>query len=58
MCIRFGVGLIIFEEPEAFKTYDTILDAQYQTPDPAEISEFIKLSFPEDLRSKIRERTR
>lgn len=55
---RFGVGLVLFEDPGKYDTYETIAEAKYQPPEPAELSDFIKRSFPEDMQRKIRSQTR
>jgi len=55
---RFGVGLVLFEDPGNYATYEIIAEAEYKTPAPSAVSEFIKYSFPEDMQHKIRSLTR
>ncbi|MGB3088122.1 MAG: hypothetical protein WBC53_10450 [Phycisphaerae bacterium] len=38
---RFGVGVITFVDPSSFETFNTLVEAEHQLPDPAEMSSFI-----------------
>ncbi len=44
-CSTFGVGLIIFEDPSDWGTYETIVDPTRRDPDPSEVNSFIKRQF-------------
>lgn len=39
--IRFGVGLVTFEDPEKWNTFDVIVEAQHKTPSPRDANEFL-----------------
>jgi hypothetical protein len=57
-CELFGVGLIVFEKPEIWETYETIVDPKRREPDPYEVNAFIKQQLPdktkEDLSKKLK----
>lgn len=40
-CERFGVGLIFFEKPDNWTTYDIVLEPKRQNPAPEDINSFI-----------------
>lgn len=41
-CIRLGVGLILFSNPDDPSTYDEYIDARYRTPQPDRVDTFIR----------------
>ena len=41
-CDTFGIGLIVFEDPNTWETYETIIDPKRKDPDPSEVNLFIK----------------
>ena len=57
-CENFGVGLIIFEKPDDWNTYETLIEPKRKDPDPHEVNLFItqQLSnrFKEELSKKIK----
>lgn len=57
-CENFGVGLIVFEKPEDWETYETIIEPRRKNPDPYEVNLFItqqlKERLKEDLSKKIK----
>jgi hypothetical protein len=57
-CENFGVGLIIFEKPDDWETYETIIEPRRKDPDPYEVNLFItqqlKDRLKEDLSKKIK----
>lgn len=40
-CERFGLGLVIFNEPAEKDSYEVTVDAAHRTPDPVEVDKFI-----------------
>lgn len=52
-CERFGIGLITFENPEDWKTYETVVDPKRREPDPGEINTFIKQQLTDSSREKL-----
>jgi hypothetical protein len=57
-CENFGVGLIIFEKPDDWETFETIIEPRRKDPDPYEVNLFITQQLParlkEDLSKKIK----
>ena len=41
-CKRFRLGLILFDKPDDWKTYETVLEAERRNPNPADVNAFIK----------------
>ena len=33
-CVRFGIGLILFEDPSSWQTFEVVVEAQHKTPEP------------------------
>jgi len=52
-CELFGVGLIVFEKPEDWETYETIIDPKRREPDPYEVNSFIKQQLPEKTKEEL-----
>lgn len=50
---RFGVGLVTFEDPKDWDTYNIRVEAEHKTPDPSELCDFIKVQFAPERREKI-----
>jgi hypothetical protein len=50
---RFGIGLITFEEPTDWDTFDIRVEAEHKTPDPSEVCSFITIQLTEENRQKI-----
>lgn len=40
-CERFGVGLMTFENPEDFNTYDAVVEPERRIPDPYLLNKFL-----------------
>ncbi len=57
-CERFGVGLILFEDPANWGTYSTEVEARQQTPPPQTIDSFIRTQIPARKRTEIAEMIR
>lgn len=47
-CEMFGVGLILFKDPNKWDTVTTVLEAKYNSPDPKEVNQFIKQQIKQD----------
>lgn len=41
-CERFHLGLIIFDKPKEWETFDTVLEADRHNPNPADVNAFIR----------------
>ncbi len=41
-CLRFGIGLGLFADPEKYESYDWRVDADRRQPDPGETDQFIE----------------
>lgn len=52
-CELFGVGLIVFEKPDDWKTYETIIEPKRREPDPYEVNVFIKQQLPEETKEEL-----
>jgi hypothetical protein len=39
--VRFGVGLVTFEDPSKWGTFEEIVEARHNTPSPRDINEFL-----------------
>jgi hypothetical protein len=45
-CKRFGVGMIVFEDPADYDTYEVIVDSSRKHPDPREVEKFMEQVSP------------
>ena len=52
-CEQFGVGLIVFEKPEDWETYETVVDPKRKEPDPYEVNSFIKQQMKEESKESL-----
>ena len=52
-CELFGVGLIVFETPNDWETYETVVDPKRREPDPYEVNSFIKQQIPEKQKEEL-----
>jgi hypothetical protein len=52
-CRRFKVGLITFADPKDWETYETIVEAPFQVPDPDEVDSFISTQISAQNREKL-----
>lgn len=50
---KFGVGVIIAEEPHNFDTWDVLLEAERFEPDPARLNKFIAEQTSSELKEQI-----
>lgn len=55
-CEHFGVGLIVFEIPEDWETYETVVEPRRREPDPNEIDSFIKQQIPDKQKEELSKR--
>lgn len=52
-CELFGVGLLVFEKPDVWETYETVVDPKRKEPDPYEVNLFIKQQLPEKTKEEL-----
>lgn len=52
-CDLFGVGLIVFEQPDDWETYETVVDPKRKEPDPYEVNSFIKQQVSEKHKEEL-----
>lgn len=52
-CENFGVGLIIFENPDDYDTYETIIEPKRKDPDPYEVNLFIAQQLSQSLKEEL-----
>lgn len=50
---RFGVGLVVFTDPNDFKTWDFRVDPVRREPDPALLEQFIATQMSDQARAKL-----
>jgi hypothetical protein len=50
--VRFGVGLITFEDPAKWDTFDVVVEAQHKTPSPRDTNEFLT-RLRDDVKQKL-----
>jgi hypothetical protein len=50
--VRFGVGLVTFDDPAKWDTFDVIVEAQHKTPSPHDTNEFLS-RLREDVKQKL-----
>ena len=54
-CERFGVGYILFDDPNNYDTYDVVVTARLKEPDPAEVDNFIRTQVNAQNQEEVRE---
>ncbi len=54
-CERFGLGLIAFTDPEDWKTYETLQEAERRNPDPADMNSFIASQVSKENQTRVLE---
>lgn len=52
-CDLFGVGLIVFDKPDDWETYETIVEPKRREPDPYEVNMFIKQQLSEKNKEEL-----
>jgi hypothetical protein len=52
-CERFGLGLIMFKDPQDWSTYSTLQEAERRNPDPADVNSFITSQLSKDNQNHI-----
>ena len=50
--VRFGVGLVTFEDPAKWNTFDVIVEAQHKIPSPRDTNEFLS-RLKEEVKQKL-----
>jgi hypothetical protein len=50
--VRFGVGLVTFEDPAKWDTFNVIVEAQHKTPSPRDTNEFLA-RLRDDVKEKL-----
>jgi hypothetical protein len=53
-CKRFGTGLILFNDPTNWDTFDIRVDAQTHSPDAEDVDEFIATQISHESKEKLR----
>lgn len=54
-CERFGLGLIVFTDPEDWNTYETVQEPERRIPDPADVNSFIATQLSKDNQTRVLE---
>jgi hypothetical protein len=54
-CERFGVGYIIFSDPNDYDTYDVVVSARLKEPDPADVDNFVRQQVSPQSQEQIRD---
>ena len=52
-CSRFGVGLIIFDDPKDYETYEFLIEPVRRQPDPRETDKFIEIQISDLNKGKL-----
>ncbi len=52
-CEVFGIGLIVFEKPEDWETYETVIEPKRKDPDPYEVNLFIKQQLSDKSKEEL-----
>jgi hypothetical protein len=50
---QHGVGIITFEKPDDFETWETLVEAERSQPDPRRLNDFLALQFTQEHREKL-----
>jgi hypothetical protein len=50
---QHGVGVITFENPDDFETWETLVEAERSQPDPRRLNDFLALQFTQEKREKL-----
>jgi hypothetical protein len=53
-CRRFGIGLLTFDNPANYDTYETHVEPQKQVPSPALLDSFLSQQMSEECKKRIR----
>lgn len=53
LCENFGIGLLIFEQPDNWDTFDVIIEPKRKEPDPFEVNSFIKRQLCDKTKEKL-----
>jgi hypothetical protein len=53
-CVRFGLGLILFEKPDDYATWDFRVEPNREEPDPFSLEEFIQTQLSDVEKARIR----
>jgi hypothetical protein len=54
-CERFGLGLIVFTDPEDWNTYETVQEPDRKIADPADVNSFIATQLSKDNQTRVLE---
>jgi len=54
-CDRFGIGLMHFEEPKNYDTYEVLVEPTRRNPDPSEMDSFISTQMGDEAKKKLSE---
>jgi hypothetical protein len=50
---KFGVGVILAEDPNDFDTWEVLLEADRFEPDPSRLNEFIAQQTTQELKEQV-----
>ncbi len=54
-CERFGIGLMYFNDPNDYSTYDILVEPKRSSPDPFDMDQFISIQITDRNKKKISE---
>lgn len=54
-CGRFGIGLIIFNNPQSDDSFETLVEAERRNPDPDDVNGFIATQISKENQTSILE---
>lgn len=54
-CERFGIGLMYFNDPNNYSTYDILVEPKRRSPDPFDMDQFISIQISDRNKKKISE---
>ena len=52
-CSRFGIGLMTFDDPTNWETYEVLIEPAFQTPDPELTDAFISIQLADENKDKL-----
>lgn len=52
-CERFGIGLIVFSDPQHWSSYQVLIQAEFRSPNPGQANKFIESQISEENRHRL-----
>jgi hypothetical protein len=52
-CKRFGIGLILFFDPDDWQTFETIVEPRFNNPPPVQVNRFLATQLSEVSRQRL-----